>query len=96
MIKYLRRPFPKNAGEIGIWKTLMEFASLLGILVNSAIITYTNDNFGDFENRFIYFLIIIIISYGVKFAMFLIYVLIKIIYFIILFKVKIAFKYSIL
>ena len=74
MISYLRRPFPKNAGEIGIWKMLMEFASLLGILINTAIITYTNDNFGEMDNRFIYFLLIIILSYGVKFTMFLLYV----------------------
>ena len=76
MIRYLRRPFPKNAGEIGIWKYLMEFASLLGILVNTSIITYTNDNFGDFDDRFIYFLLILISSYGVKFIMWLLYVII--------------------
>ena len=73
-MNYLRRPFPKNAGDIGIWKVLMEFASLLGILINSLIITYTNDNMGDFDNRFIYFLLMLILSYGIKFIMFLLYV----------------------
>ena len=70
----MRRPFPKNAGEIGIWKILMEFASLLGILINTSIITFTTSDYGDRDKILIYFLLILILSYGVKFIMFLVYV----------------------
>jgi hypothetical protein len=49
-----KRPLPKKAQSIGIWMSILNFVSKLGVITNAFIIAFTSDFVPRFVYQFIY------------------------------------------
>jgi anoctamin-10 len=60
LIKFLRRPIPKGAADIGTWLIILDLISFLAIFSNAAIIIFTSKSTDGLALDFLVFVIVLI------------------------------------
>lgn len=67
LIKFLRRPMPKGAADIGTWLIILDFISFLAIFSNAAIIIFTSNSTDGLALGFLVFVFLLVVFLILKY-----------------------------